>query len=135
MALQLIKKLYFLQLNSFELIENSDTLLYLVVNGSIDQLAEIENRIATSSKSRIIKLISNISDKELSVLYKNATGLLIPLRPTIQDEARFPHKFGEYLVSGNPVITTNYGEVRYYFKDMVNALVAEVYEEKALLKK
>ena len=80
-------------------------------------------------------MISNVSDKELSVLYKNATGLLIPLRPNIQDEARFPHKFGEYLISGNPVITTNYGEVKYYFKDMVNALIAEIYDEKAFAEK
>jgi glycosyltransferase involved in cell wall biosynthesis len=122
-------------IKSFELIDNSDTFLYLVVNGSINQLAEIEKRIAISNKSRLIKLISNVSDKELSVLYKNAVGLLIPLRPTIQDEARFPHKFGEYLVSGNPVITTNYGEVKYYFKDMVNALIAKVYEEEAFAEK
>jgi glycosyltransferase involved in cell wall biosynthesis len=129
------KEIIFFTIMSFELIENSDTLLYLVVNGSINQLAEIEKRIAVSGKPGMIKLISNISDRELSVLYKNATALLIPLRPTIQDEARFPHKFGEYLVSGNPVITTNYGEVRYYFKDMVNALVAEIYEEKAFAEK
>lgn len=57
------------------------------------------------------------------------------MRPTIQDEARFPHKFGEYLVSGNPVITTNYGEVKYYFKDKVNALVAELYDEQAFAEK
>lgn len=129
------KEIILFTINSFELIENSDTFLYLVVNGNIDKLAEIEKRISISSKSKIIKLISNISDKELTVLYKNASGLLIPLRPTIQDEARFPHKFGEYLVSGNPVITTNYGEVKYYFKDMVNALVSEIYDEKAFAEK
>jgi glycosyltransferase involved in cell wall biosynthesis len=128
-------EIIFFTIKSFELIENSDTFLYLVVNGKANELAEVEKRIAGSNKSKLIKLFSNISDKELSVLYKNAAGLLIPLRPTIQDEARFPHKFGEYLVSGNPVITTNYGEVKYYFKDMVNALIADVYEEKSFAEK
>lgn len=129
------KEIILFTIKSFELIENSDTFLYLVVNGRKDQLAEIENRIAVSNKSKLIKLFGNLSDNELSRLYKNASGLLIPLRPTIQDEARFPHKFGEYLVSGNPVITSNYGEVRYYFKDMVNALIADIYDEKAFADK
>ena len=55
-------------------------------------------------------------------------ALLIPLRPTFQDIARFPHKIGEYLASGNPVISTNYGEVKYYFRDMDNMLIAENYD-------
>lgn len=124
------KEIIYFIINSFELIENYNTDLYLVVNGNPEDLSEIEKYIARSSKSKIIKLISNVTDKKLSQLYMNAIGLLIPLRQTIQDEARFPHKFGEYLLSGNPVITTNYGEVIYYFKDMVNALVAEHYDEK-----
>jgi glycosyltransferase involved in cell wall biosynthesis len=53
---------------------------------------------------------------------------LIPLRPTYQDVARFPHKIGEYLASGNPVISTNYGEVKFYFKDMDNMLIADSYD-------
>ena len=60
--------------------------------------------------------------------YKNAIALLIPLRPTFQDIARFPHKTGEYLASENPVISTNYGEVKYYFKDMENMLLADRYD-------
>jgi glycosyltransferase involved in cell wall biosynthesis len=53
---------------------------------------------------------------------------LIPLRPIVQDIARFPHKIGEYLASGNPVISTNYGEVKYYFKDNENMLIADTYD-------
>ena len=64
----------------------------------------------------------------MNSFYKNAVALLIPLRPTLQDKARFPHKIGEYLASGNPVISTNYGEVKYYFKDMENMLIADSYD-------
>ncbi len=129
------KEIIFFNINSFELVENEDIFLYLVVNGHPHQLAEIESYISKSAKQKMIKLISNLSDRELSEMYKNALGLLIPLRPTIQDEARFPHKFGEYLATGNPVVTTNYGEVRYYFKDMINALVADLYDEKNFAQK
>ena len=67
-------------------------------------------------------------DKSLAELYVNAVGMLIPLRPTIQDEARFPHKIGEYCASGNPIITTNYGEIKSYFVDGKSALIAEHYD-------
>jgi glycosyltransferase involved in cell wall biosynthesis len=129
------KEIILFNINSFELISEDNIFLYLVVNGNPDQLNEIKNYIAKSSKRKMIRLINNLSDRELSEMYKNAIGLLIPLRPTIQDKARFPHKFGEYLATGNPVVTTNYGEVKYYFKDAVNALVADLYDEKAFAEK
>ena len=66
-------------------------------------------------------------EKQLYNYYKNAAALFIPLRPTIQDKARFPHKIGEYLASGNPVISTNYGEVKHYFIDRETMLIADVY--------
>ena len=74
------------------------------------------------------KIFSNIPFSELIDLYVNAAALLIPLRPTKQDAARFPHKISEYAATGNPIITTNYGEVAYYFKDGENALVADSYD-------
>ena len=73
------------------------------------------------------KVFSNIPFSELVDLYVNASALLIPLRSTKQDAARFPHKIAEYTATGNPIITTNYGEVNYYFKDGENALVADSY--------
>lgn len=112
---------------SFEILKDDNILLYMVINGSNEQMLEIQKRIAISNKSNLIRFFSKLSETKLSLLYKNAIGLLIPLRPTVQDEARFPHKIGEYLASGNPVITTNYGEVKYYLKDFENALVAERY--------
>ncbi len=61
-------------------------------------------------------------------LLSQCHALLIPLSPTLQDIARFPHKIGEYLASGNPVISTDYGEVNHYFNDMENMLLAETYD-------
>ncbi len=60
--------------------------------------------------------------------YCEAKALLIPLRPTLQDTARFPHKIGEYLASGNPIITTNYGEVKHHFRQGETAFIAEEYK-------
>ena len=67
--------------------------------------------------------------------YLNASALLIPLRPNIQDKARFPQKISEYVISGNPIITTKYGEVINYFEDSVNALIADEYDVNLFSKK
>ncbi|HEY5369703.1 MAG TPA: glycosyltransferase [Hanamia sp.] len=121
------KEIILFIIDCFSKLNNKLTSLYLVINGSEQNILEVKKYINESVKKRKIKMFSNLSDKELFTYYKNATALLIPLRPTFQDIARFPHKIGEYLGSGNPVISTNYGEVKYYFKDMEDMLLAESY--------
>jgi glycosyltransferase involved in cell wall biosynthesis len=116
-------------LRAFDAIPSCRTAsLYLVVNGRQGQLEQLKARVVGLGKGDCVKIYSGVSDEELSKLYFNAAGLLIPLRPTLQDRARFPHKIGEYLASGNPVITTNVGEVSHYFIDTDDALVAEHYD-------
>ena len=112
-------------IDSFVLL-NDPSYLYLVINGSESEIQEIKNHI--NNKKEKIKIISNLTQKELFTYYKNALALLIPLRPTFKDIARFPHKTGEYLGSGNPVISTNYGEIKYYFRDGENILLAKSYD-------
>lgn len=115
-------------IESFENLKNTSTLLYLVINGSDADIAEIKKYIAESGENDRIRFFTRLAEKDLFNKYKNAKALLIPLRPTLQDIARFPHKISEYLASGNPVVSTNYGEVKYYFTDMENMLIADSYE-------
>jgi glycosyltransferase involved in cell wall biosynthesis len=116
-------------IDSFGLLNNNTSiLLYLVINGHENNIIEIKKYISNHLQKDKIKLFSKLTEKQLFTYYKNAIALLIPLRPTFQDIARFPHKTGEYLASGNPVISTNYGEVKYYFKDMENMLLADSYD-------
>src|ERR1017187_9188778 len=109
---------------------NDDTpiYLYLVVGGKENDLTEIKKYIDNHLFNDKIKLFSNLTEKQLYSYYYSAMALLIPLRPSFEDMARFPHKTGEYLASGNPVISTNYGEIKYYFKDMENMLLADRYD-------
>ncbi|RJO61666.1 glycosyltransferase [candidate division WS5 bacterium] len=116
-------------LKAFELLKYADNVwLYLVASGSDIEMSRLKEEINKNKKSVRIRLFSRIPDSKLTELYANACGLLIPLRPTIQDRARFPHKMGEYLASGNPVVTTNYGEVKNYFEDGNTALIAVNYD-------
>lgn len=54
--------------------------------------------------------------------------MLIPIRHTIKDIARYPHKISEYVASGRAIISTNEGEVKLQFKDGETALLAEKYD-------
>lgn len=122
-------------IDCFENLENEQCFLYLVSNGDTQEMAELEDYISRTQKKDNIKLFTRLSQIQLFTYYKNAVALLIPLRPTWQDIARFPHKFGEYLASGNPVITTNYGEVTYYFEDLKNMFIANNYEVNQFVEK
>lgn len=116
-------------LNAFDLVDTKDEIyLYLVVNGDTKQLLVLSKEIEKINRRDYVKVFSNLSDKSLSELYLDAVGMLIPLRQSIQDKARFPHKIGEYCASGNPILTTNYGEIKTYFVDGLSALIAEHYD-------
>ena len=121
---------------SFELLERTPNIfLYLVVNGWPQQMEKVNRRINQSNKSDLIRTFSNVSNEDYSLLLFQAEGLLIPLRPNIQDTARFPNKVGEYVASGNPMVTTKVGEIAHYFEDGVSAFIADDYEEKSFAQK
>lgn len=124
------KEIILFIIDSFELIDDSYYYLYLVINGDQNEMQEVQRYVNRQKKKEKIKIYTKLTDNKLFTHYKNATALLIPLRPTFQDIARFPHKTGEYMSSGNPVISTNYGEIKYYFTDNVNMLLAESYDIK-----
>lgn len=122
----------FFIIDSFEKVKKDiDVKLYLVLNGIIsEELKELLGR-----KKQSIEVFSNLDYITLITLYKNALALLIPLRNTPQDKARFPQKICEYLASEKIIISTNYGEVKHYFEDMNNALIAADYNIKDYAKK
>lgn len=122
-------------IDAYSEMNNTSIFLYIVTNGTAEAVNGIKDYANSKPQKDFIKFFSKLSEKDLFTNYKNASALLIPLRNTFQDIARFPHKFGEYLGSGNPVITTNYGEVRKYFRDKENMLIAETYDVKQYAEK
>lgn len=112
-------------IEAFKKIEhNMGAKLFLVLNGEIS--LELKNLIETDKEN--IKIFTRLDYNELICLYKNALALLIPLRNTKQDEARFPQKICEYVASNKIIISTSFGEVKFYFQDMKNALIANNYD-------
>lgn len=125
------KEIVFFIIDSYALVKNpSSFYLYLVVSGRENSIEQVKQYAEKQNNIKTVKIFSRLPESKLYSLYKNAKALLIPLRPTIQDAARFPHKTGEYMASGNPVISTNYGEMKFYFKDKENLLLADSYDKK-----
>jgi glycosyltransferase involved in cell wall biosynthesis len=96
------------------------------VNGA-EAGRKLEALIAASKYSSDIVLHKSLPYAQIIPLYKAADLLLIPLRKTIQDIARFPHKIGEYTASQRPFISTAAGELNYYFKNGESAILANEY--------
>lgn len=117
-------------LKSYEKLPSDiNTHLYLVLGGGSKATYEkLLDEISRMEKSSMVKVIHNVPHAQIPVYYSQATALLIPMRPTLQDAARFPHKIAEYVASGNPMISVNYGEVAQYFTDGVDGLVAKDYD-------
>lgn len=105
--------------------------LILILHGNKNEIQELERNYHAYRHS--ISFLSDLPYSELIQLYKSATALLIPLRRTIQDEARFPHKIAEYTATARPIITTWHGEIKFYFHDRENVLIMKDYSKEALI--
>ncbi len=103
----------------------TNIMLYLVISGgdskTMNQLQIYTDKL--SCRKNII-ILSQLPYDLLISYYKSSEALLLPLRNTIQDMARFPFKICEYLASKRPIITSNIGVVSEYFIDNENALIA-----------
>lgn len=116
-------------LEAYDRLPDTEAKLHLLVSGGKkSQYEQLDADIRKLKKADKVKVFSNVPYSELVDLYVNAIGLLIPLRPTLQDAARFPHKIGEYTAAANPIITTRVGEVPHYFEDGKTALVSDNYD-------
>ena len=115
-------------IEAFLLLEDPTINLHLVVNGKEEIMGKFKIEIASYSN---IFVYSQIPNRDLYILYASAIGLLIPMRPCIQDEARFPQKIAEYLASGTPIITNPVGEICFFFEHGKNAIFADNYSVEA----
>lgn len=84
-------------------------------------------KIAEGRYSNDIVLKTNVPHAELIKLYLGAELLIVPMRNLVNDIAGFHHKIGEYCAAKKPIISTNYGELNYYFEDGVSAILANEY--------
>jgi glycosyltransferase involved in cell wall biosynthesis len=113
----------------------SEVKLLLVLSGNKNQISLLIQKIETLGLARQVMILNGLDYSHLIAMYKSAICLLIPLRKTIQDLARFPHKIGEYSSTGTPILTTKWGEVDNYFTEKKNIYFTENYNENEFAQK
>lgn len=66
-----------------------------------------------------------ISMNEMPEMLINAQVLVLARPDNLQAKNGFPTKLGEYLLTKNPVVVTNVGDISLFLKNGVNAYIAE----------
>jgi glycosyltransferase involved in cell wall biosynthesis len=92
-----------------------------------DMSDKLYNKINECEFRESIMLFTNVPHQELINKYLSAELLIVPMRNALQDIAGFHHKVGEYCAAQKPIISTNLGEMKWYFQDGVSAILAEEY--------
>jgi hypothetical protein len=92
--------------------------LVLILSGSETAIDNIKDTVKGFGLFSEVSFFSKLPYDTLLKYYQNASALMIPLDPEYeQDIARFPQKIAEYCSTSVPIITTNVGEVEFYFTD------------------
>ena len=112
-------------LKAFDAVQSRHSRLTLVAGGSPEEIKVVREMIKNAKNAERVFHLFNLSDEELYSLYSESQALLLPLFDTVQDQARFPHKLGEYLASGTCVITTRVGDLQYYLHHEKSAYIVE----------
>lgn len=100
--------------------------LYLI--GDASTRAERDryiNQVNQNKLSGRVVFTGRVSKDKIPQLLGDATILVLPRPMSLQAEAGFPTKLGEYLSTGKPVVVTKVGEIPHYLTDEINVFMAE----------
>jgi glycosyltransferase involved in cell wall biosynthesis len=67
-----------------------------------------------------VEFVGAVKHEEIPLYLHQATVLALARPSSLQADAGFPTKLGEYLASGKPVVVTRVGGLDHYLKDRVN---------------
>lgn len=105
--------------------------MILIISGRDSDINIIKDYIFSIGLTNHVTLKTQIPYEELIKIYQTALALIIPLDPnSIADKARFSQKIAEYVSTKRPIITSNVGEIPYYFINKKNAIITD-YTSKA----
>ena len=106
--------------------KHTDIKLYII--------GKTPSRKDTSTNLKLIKdlgiedrivFIGIVSSEKMPQILKDAEVLALARPDNLQAKYGFPTKLGEYLLTGNPVVITSVGDIPYFLKDGVSALISD----------
>lgn len=72
---------------------------------------------------------------EIPQMLKNAAILVLDRPDNLQAKYGFPTKLGEYLLTGNPVVVTDVGDISRFIEDKISGMIAKPNSEKDFAEK
>jgi glycosyltransferase involved in cell wall biosynthesis len=107
----------FLMLEAIRQLRDDKNKYKLHLIGDGPDLDEARNYIRTHDISHMVVITGYLPEASLSAYLQMADAFLVPLYPTIQDQARCPSKTYMYLPFQKPVLTCRIGESAALFED------------------
>jgi len=99
---------------------NKNINLFLTGKGEKNNINKVLKKI---NKKEGIKYLGYLSDNDFYRFIQDSDILCMVRTKSNFADAGFPFKLGEYLASGNPVIASNVGDVKYYLEDKKDAIL------------
>lgn len=94
-------------------------------NGAPDTVEKLKELARRNNVEKSVIFTGPIPYTEMPRRLVNATILALSRPNNLQNQNGFPTKLGEYLMTGNPVVTTSVGEIPCFIKDGYNGYLAK----------
>lgn len=107
----------FLMLEAIRNLRDDQSKYKLHLIGDGPDLDEAREFVRTYDISQLVEFVGYLPEASLSAYLQMADAFLVPLYPTIQDQARCPSKTYLYLPFQKPVLTCRIGESTLLFED------------------
>lgn len=114
-------------IKSFAIVHKEKPELKLYIIGRYSKEKEGDENlklIDTLQLNDSVVLTGSVSPIDIPQILKDAEVLVLDRPNSIQAECGFPTKLGEYLLTENPVVVTNVGDISKFLEDGVSARIA-----------
>jgi glycosyltransferase involved in cell wall biosynthesis len=98
-------------------------IIFAIIIGDENNLLLLAGKYGVSKN---IIIVPPLIQENLPILLSKSDILFIPEQGNETANAGFPGKTAEYLMSGNPVITTNFSDLKKYLVNGENAFISEI---------
>ena len=103
----------------------SEVKLLLVGNPRNEEIKEeIKDIVERSGMTNNVIVTGKVPSTDIPLILKDASVLVLCRPDNMQAKYGFPTKLGEYLLSGNPVVATNVGDIHLFLEDGVDIMLA-----------
>lgn len=118
-------------IRSFSLVNKRYPNIYLYIIGKSVSDKNNDNYMLAESLDLLDKIVftGSLSSEKIPQVLKDAEVCVLNRPDSLQAQCGFPTKLGEYLMSENPVVITNVGDIPMFLKDGETALLASPHDD------